>query len=295
MTSKGGWAKIGERQVLAARAIENGFPIEKPFETLEDVEKYLSGDKVTCLLCGKDYKGLHAHLKVHGYTAEAYKEKYRIPTSYGLIGREVFDKLSEALKRRYELGLIPAATPSTKPRRWRGSKSVKEIKNDVAKKARLAALRAARHEKRLLKTHCNKGHLLKEVGALHCNKCSYLWKQSQPGYLSRRELCELDMLVTCTDCGGPTVHKKYAGARKTALCVDCRKRKLKAAGDVHRAENPSYRREEYQKRKAKQALLKPEDRYIPPNRDSERRKQLYREKKAKLAAEKEEALKKDTN
>lgn len=293
MVSKGRWKKAGERQMLARRAIETGFPIEKPFETPEDVEKYLSGDRIVCLICGKDYNALHSHLKVHGHTADSYKEKYRIPSNIGLIGREMFDKLSSAAKRGHEQGLYPNAGQATKEayaagkqRVSRGYKSVKEIENDSKKASRLAAHTMFRHEQRLSKTHCNKGHALKEIGALHCSQCTKLWVKSQPYYSSRKEAVTTIVEVTCTECGKATSCKKISSTRQVILCVDCKKRKTNEARDRIRSA-PGYRSAEYQRRKAKQASLKDEDKYIAPPRDPEKRRQEYLKRKARLAKEKE--------
>ncbi len=49
-----------------------GFPKEGKFKTLAELNAYLSGDKIQCLLCGKWFHiigGAHLHV-IHGITAD---------------------------------------------------------------------------------------------------------------------------------------------------------------------------------------------------------------------------------
>jgi hypothetical protein len=75
---------INEWKLKSRRKIMPGFPVEKPFNTREEMEAYLNSDKLLCLLCGKSYKSLCAHLLVHGTNADQYKEKYGLPWGCGL-------------------------------------------------------------------------------------------------------------------------------------------------------------------------------------------------------------------
>lgn len=70
---------------LARRVGQEGFPIEAKFETPEEIADYFSGERVICLRCGNPYKSLAYHLKrIHGWTAEEYKEFYGLPWRRGL-------------------------------------------------------------------------------------------------------------------------------------------------------------------------------------------------------------------
>ncbi len=77
-------AYLNEWKLKARRRIMPGYPIEKPFETREQVEEYLNVDRLVCLLCGRTFKSLCTHLLVHGTNADAYKEKYGLPWGCGL-------------------------------------------------------------------------------------------------------------------------------------------------------------------------------------------------------------------
>ena len=63
------------------------FPWLGRFETKTEIEDYLAGDKVRCLLCGKLFKALPTHLeRVHDITADDYRERYGLPWKRGLCG-----------------------------------------------------------------------------------------------------------------------------------------------------------------------------------------------------------------
>jgi predicted transcriptional regulator len=83
------------RRRAARRTVKAGFPVEKPFTCIEDVEAYLAAKRIACLLCGNLFSGLTAHLvAIHDITAEQYKVRYNIPPSLGLLCPESFEKYS---------------------------------------------------------------------------------------------------------------------------------------------------------------------------------------------------------
>jgi hypothetical protein len=83
-TMKKKQAYLNEWKLRARRKVMPGYPVEKPFETREEVNNYLNSDRLICLLCGKTYKSLCTHVRVHGITADDYKEKYGLPFGCGL-------------------------------------------------------------------------------------------------------------------------------------------------------------------------------------------------------------------
>jgi hypothetical protein len=90
-----------KRRHEARRRVRPGFPREHPFESKEEVEEYLAGDTITCLRCGKEYRKLAAHLEaIHGWTAEGYREHYRIPFTAGLVSAASSEAYAEAALRR---------------------------------------------------------------------------------------------------------------------------------------------------------------------------------------------------
>ena len=248
-------------QAVKHRKILAGYPIEDAFNSVQDIEKYLSGDKVVCLLCGKDYKALPSHLKVHNYNERLYKEKYRIPTTYGLVGRDTFDKLSIAAKKSHAAGIMPNMGQLIKEKYARGDarkpsqfKSVKESNNDEVKRSRLNKFRDARHEARLQKTHCNKGHKLDHVGQLHCNECSR--ESHKKNYIrkfsSKEEAYNTYVDVKCSSCTNNVKTKLIAKNRKVVACQECMKKYHREKKKRYREEGryAEYNRQYYSKKKA---------------------------------------------
>ncbi len=77
-----------DRITYERRRVLPGFPKEGKFKTMAEVDAYLSGEKIQCLLCGKMFHMIGAqHLQlIHGLTADDYREQYGIPWGRGLIG-----------------------------------------------------------------------------------------------------------------------------------------------------------------------------------------------------------------
>ena len=77
----------------AVRKVLPGFPA-KPFERLEDVEAYLDGDRIACLLCGKSYKTVLIHVaKIHQMDEPTYRTRFNIPSKYVLAGKATVERL----------------------------------------------------------------------------------------------------------------------------------------------------------------------------------------------------------
>ncbi len=93
------------KRAAAARQVMPGFPIETPFNIPQDVWDYLNGDTITCLRCGKPYKALVGHLRVHGWTEEQYKEFYGLPWKTGLTCSSTKSLLRENGLKNVEAGV----------------------------------------------------------------------------------------------------------------------------------------------------------------------------------------------
>jgi hypothetical protein len=51
-----------------------------PFQTMDEVNDYLSGDTITCLLCGRRLQRLHKHLYgIHDLSPDEYRTQFGIP------------------------------------------------------------------------------------------------------------------------------------------------------------------------------------------------------------------------
>ena len=89
------------------RLVLHGFPYDGKFKDIEEVNQYLSGDRIQCLLCGKSYKLLATHIMtIHGVTVDQYKEKYGIPWEYGLSSSGTRKKMAINAKEGIKSGRL---------------------------------------------------------------------------------------------------------------------------------------------------------------------------------------------
>lgn len=105
-----GRSKKNEQRLLARRVVLAGYPLEKVFQTKEEIDNYFTGDTIVCLLCGKSYKALNAHLQVHGFNEVSYKEKYGLPYHRGLCGEATKKLHSINFKKLVAEGIIGKPT-----------------------------------------------------------------------------------------------------------------------------------------------------------------------------------------
>ena len=128
------------------RKVAQGFPIEKRALSLEEITEYFRGDRLTCLLCGKAYKSLGAHLfAIHAVHEDKYKERYGLPLRKGLVGGETKRKHSMHAKKHNPLG------------NWKDS-----IGEDVVKSTLESSWRAKRRKSIFHDNQCIKNVLSKE-------------------------------------------------------------------------------------------------------------------------------------
>jgi len=105
---KGSYQRAAQRRARR-RKVLNGYPITRPFESLDEVRQYLSGDKIVCLFCGKSYKVLGVHvLKIHGVPVDEYRNRYNIPWTYGVLCVESHDLKSQVIHNRMAEGWNPS-------------------------------------------------------------------------------------------------------------------------------------------------------------------------------------------
>lgn len=87
----------------AKRTIKAGFPVDRPFQTRDEIDTYLSGDRVVCLRCGHAYRILETHLRgVHEITGDDYREIYALPFERGLCASDFSAQRIDHGKRLYE-------------------------------------------------------------------------------------------------------------------------------------------------------------------------------------------------
>ncbi len=98
------------------RKIMSGFPQETPFNTVEEARAYLDEPRITCLRCGKTYKGLVTHLKlIHDWTLDQYREFYHLPYRKGLICPSTAARFSQHHKNKVEREMLERVTRGEAP------------------------------------------------------------------------------------------------------------------------------------------------------------------------------------
>ena len=69
-----------------------------PFQTLEEVRAYLSGDSITCLVCGAVMHRLPKHLKdAHRMTSDDYRRRFGIPFGRSLTSATARENMRRSL------------------------------------------------------------------------------------------------------------------------------------------------------------------------------------------------------
>ncbi len=87
-----------------------GFPWDSQFVTKDEVDAYFMGDEITCLLCGRQFKSLHNHLRIlHDMQTDEYKELFGIPWRRGLISEELRNRQAITMKQQRKDGILPHA------------------------------------------------------------------------------------------------------------------------------------------------------------------------------------------
>jgi len=77
----------------------------KKFSSKKEVDQYLGGNFLICLLCNKPYKALGTHLlKKHGLHTDDYRIMFGLPFSRGLVAEETSRKMASALQDRIMSG-----------------------------------------------------------------------------------------------------------------------------------------------------------------------------------------------
>jgi predicted transcriptional regulator len=72
-------------RAASRRKILPGYPVEARAFNRDEIVDYFSGDRIVCLLCGKSYRKLAAHLSLHAFTEDDYRKRYGLPWSKGLV------------------------------------------------------------------------------------------------------------------------------------------------------------------------------------------------------------------
>ena len=86
---------------------------KRMFKSKEEVDAYLSGNKIQCLICGKPLKTMFAHLywKHNRMTITQYKQRFGLPMSRGVIAKQTKIKIRNNLNQMKVDGIINTTIP----------------------------------------------------------------------------------------------------------------------------------------------------------------------------------------
>ena len=92
------------------RRVLPGYPKNFIFKSYDEYKQYFVGDRIICLLCGKEYRALGNHLRIsHETDIEDYKKKYGILWTKSLLCNDSHEIQSRNTKERIANGeFIPA-------------------------------------------------------------------------------------------------------------------------------------------------------------------------------------------
>jgi hypothetical protein len=94
-------------------------PTDEQFRSKAEVDDYFSGDYITCLLCGREFKSLGSHiLRTHEVTVEEYKTRFGLPIVRGLVGQATHERQADAIMARIAAG--EASVIMTREQRRKG-------------------------------------------------------------------------------------------------------------------------------------------------------------------------------
>ena len=121
------WAyhKIKQRRCCACRAlyvarkftivVQDGYPSQHKFQTMNEVDAYLGEPKIKCLLCGNSFEALFRHVQAyHDMSPREYQRQFGIPYGRKLITAQLQERMREKANDRIAAGTL---TTSSDPNR----------------------------------------------------------------------------------------------------------------------------------------------------------------------------------
>lgn len=115
--------------------------IHHPFTSRAEVDEYLSGEDIECLICGRRFLILSGkHLKSHGVTSSEYRQMFCIPAGRGLAGAIYRAQRSEIARNLHATGRIksdPVAASAAARHSGRGHRVPWDIAEQSSRAAKI--------------------------------------------------------------------------------------------------------------------------------------------------------------
>lgn len=129
---------------------------QRTFASMADVDAYLGGDRIECLLCKRQFMTLGRHLvREHKVTAREYKIRFGLPLSRALSVPAVRAQRSALLKRRIAAGLATTADPARAEKISRIKRRVVRPLHSPAALAAVSQIQRAPASKRRVSAMCS--------------------------------------------------------------------------------------------------------------------------------------------
>lgn len=182
--------KYHVEQAAKARAVMAGFPIKPRLMEDGELNDYFSGDKITCLRCGKDYKVLGTHLlKIHNVSVYDYQVMYGIPLTKKLVSKNEHERMSATAKDLYDQGLIGNAftedvRKNAGKHKRRKSPYLKRINTEKLKKTKARTIKNY-HKKCPV---CSEAFVSKRNKIIYCSKKCHVKKEIDSGELMKKSI-----------------------------------------------------------------------------------------------------------
>lgn len=120
--------------------------LPQPFKTKTEIDRYLSGDTIICLLCGRRYRGVGHHVvRAHDITIDEYKDRFGIPHTRSLVGESTRSAMSITTSQQHKDGVLKEHVKRLASQSSRAGRAGAEIKKVV----RAATGRSMARERRV--------------------------------------------------------------------------------------------------------------------------------------------------
>ena len=95
--------------------------LTEPFQTMEEVDAYLSGNSIQCLVCGKQLQRLNLHVqRLHNLSFDEYRSRFGIPAGRSLTSAPSRAKSGAAMTPE-RIALLKSLDVGHHPNARRGS------------------------------------------------------------------------------------------------------------------------------------------------------------------------------
>jgi DNA-binding CsgD family transcriptional regulator len=113
-----------------------GFPWDGKFNNTAAIKKYFSHDRLQCLLCGRDFRGLGHHIiRGHNIYIDDYREQFGLPWSKGLDGKSLKELKGNVIRKTRRAGKMKFTDGATFTKRMQKYRHKKRNPPEALRKA----------------------------------------------------------------------------------------------------------------------------------------------------------------